>query len=329
MRLLPVICMLAVAAGCGGGTTTGSQGPGGSSVGAGSGSSSTSGNAAGSSTGSGAGSATGSSGATGTSSGGASSTGTSTGDRAPDFIDGGYVFCRAEVVTDAGDAQATWMCPPGTYFCESPGSCAQCRADADCADDRLPTYEPSRNHCDLDSGVAGYQSFCQRCVGNADCAPNPVDSQCDMDPRSIEPGIEAIGFETCIAPVPGCPDGTQPAIGACASTTCTTDSDCADAVSIPNLALSYYFGYSGQQALPFCVDGQCANSPDDNQLCPNCYCGFDSYCHDPRAICDAQNDHCACTGLEPVRRALADLPDPEGRRRRRRRSAAGLMRLRE
>ncbi len=122
-----------------------------------------------------------------------------------------------------------------------------------------------------------------------------MDNQCDLDPRSVEPGIEAIGFETCILPIAGCLDGTQPAIGGCISTSCTTDSDCANAVSSPNDSTVLYLGYSGQQAEPFCVNGQCANSPDDDLLCPDCYCISDSYCRDPRAICDVQSDHCACT----------------------------------
>ncbi len=204
------------------------------------------------------------------------------------------MFCSAQVNPDAGSGTYEWMCNPGTYFCQSPGSCAQCLSDADCADAELPTYEPSRTRCDLDSGVAGYQGFCQRCVGNADCAGNGLDNQCDLDPRSVEPSIEAIGFETCSLPVAGCPHGTQPGIGGCVSTSCTTDSDCAGAVSSPNEDLDLFDGYSGQQAEPFCVNGQCANSPDDNELCPNCYCVSDSTCRDPQAICDGLNDHCAC-----------------------------------
>ncbi len=134
--LLPVAFgMLAVAAGCRGGTTTGSQGPGGSSAGQ-FGlqlSSSTLRRVA----------------AAGSSTrsccrhqppdqalrhwhelqGGASSTGTSTGDRAPDFIVPGAT-CSAgprSSLTLATHRPLAWMCPlPGTYFCESPGSCAQC-----------------------------------------------------------------------------------------------------------------------------------------------------------------------------------------------------------
>jgi len=302
------------AIGCGGGTTTSSQGSGqssaassgGSSIGTSSGAAS-SGNSTGSST------AVGSS--TGTSTTGASTTtGTGAAGRPPDFVDGGYVFCSRQVDTDAGSGVAEWMCPPGTYFCQSPGSCAQCLSDADCANPELPTYEPSRSRCDLDSGVTGYQNFCQRCLADSDCAGNGLATMCDLNPNDAVSSIDAVGFETCADLGPGCRAGTRPAIGGCAPSSCVTDSDCADAVSSPDGLLSTYTGYSGQQAEPFCVNGQCANSPDDPQLCPSCYCILDSYCTDPKPICDLSNDHCACTdssqcgGPWPI----CELPDGGG-----------------
>ncbi len=202
---------------------------------------------------------------------GSTSAGTGTGGRTVPFIDGGYVFCTAEVTVDGGQSQARWMCPPGTYFCLSPGNCAQCLSDSDCSNEDLPTYGPTRQHCDLDSGVAGYQGFCQPCVRNADCAAAGVDNQCDLDPESAEPSIDMLGFETCANLGPGCLYGTRPAIGGCANYGCKTDADCADAIS------SGQSFSPSQVAQPFCAyDGSCSNNPDP-AFCPNCSC-FDEMC---------------------------------------------------
>ncbi len=120
----------------------------------------------------------GTTGASGGSSSGASSSGTTTGPL-PAYVDGGYVFCAI----GGGDALVNWMCQAGTYFCGIPGACAQCRSDSDCVDQDLPTYDPLRPHCDLDSGVGGYWGFCQQCVRNADCAGQPGGNECDLYPR--------------------------------------------------------------------------------------------------------------------------------------------------
>src|SRR5581483_5227707 len=159
-------------------TTAGSVAGSGSAAGSSSGGPTSSGSASGSGpTSSGTGGAA-------SSSGGASSTG-----GVPVFVDGGYVFCSMAFAADAGPdgdgGPANWLCPPGTYVCDlsgNIGNCFQCQSDSDCANPGLPTYDPARPHCDLTSGVPGYQSHCQQCTKNADCTGNPAGSFCDSSP---------------------------------------------------------------------------------------------------------------------------------------------------
>ena len=200
------------------------------------------------------------------------------------------MFCSEDVATDAGQSRVRWMCPPGTYICLSPGRCAQCLSDSDCANGDLPTYEPSRQHCDLDSGVPGYQNFCQVCVQNADCADAGIDDQCDLNPSFAQASVEMQGFETCANLGPGCLYGTKPAIGPrCASYSCTTDADCADAVS------NWYAGTTSQEAEPFCVNGTCDTPANSPSFCPNCFCTNQDTTCEANAVCDTLTDHCGCT----------------------------------
>ncbi len=201
------------------------------------------------------------------------------------------------------------MCPPGTYFCQTPGNCAQCLLDSDCANQRLPTFDPTRPRCDLDSGVAGYQNFCQQCLRDGDCAAMAVDNRCDLDPNSVEPSIETIGFETCANLGPGCPYGTQPAIGGCESTPCMTDADCAGAVS----GAQFLFIDIPQEAEPFCSNGRCSPFPAAGSFsCPNWYCENDNVCPDPQLECDVNNAHCACTSSDQCGEAWPLCVFPDG-----------------
>ena len=274
----------ALMAGCTGTTaTTAGSGSGLSS----SASTGTSGGTVGSGTGaSSAGSGT--TGASGGSSSGASSSGTTTGPL-PAYVDGGYVFCAI----DGGDAPVNWMCQPGTYFCGIPGACAQCRSDSDCVDQDLPTYDPLRPHCDLDSGVGGYWGFCQQCVRNADCAGQPGGTECDLNRALTEPAIETLGFETCGTVRPGCPKGESPGVGGCTPSTCRTDADCAGAIAP---ASPSFLGYP-QEAEPYCVGGSCSPFPSSfpSGFCPDCYCQLDSTCSDGFSVCNEDTDHCGCT----------------------------------
>ena len=238
------------------------------------------------SSGGGTGSAAGS---TGTGTAGGTGTG-----GVPSFVDGGYVFCTAQEVGDAGSGLVSWMCPSGTYFCGSPESCSQCLSDADCANQALPTYDPKRARCDLDSGVRGYQGFCQRCLDNLDCAGVSPGVQCDLDPSSAVGSIDAFGFETCAVLGLGCPYGTQAGIGGCRSDTCATDQDCVGVLSPGQSSF-----LSSQQLEPYCVAGQCsaASNPD---FCPSCYCSAASTCSGPVTsdageVCDLAGEHCVCT----------------------------------
>ena len=149
--------------------TTGSTSGSGALSSAGSSGSASSGTSTGSSSG-------GSSGQASSGSSGGSTTGTA-------YVDGGFVFCT---VPDGGNGNPVgWLCPAGTYLCDlsgNTGNCFQCRSDADCRDQNLPTYDPRRSRCDLDSGIPGYQGFCQQCLGNADCDGNSAGAICDVSP---------------------------------------------------------------------------------------------------------------------------------------------------
>ncbi len=253
--------------------------------------------------GTGGGPATGGSGlgsSTGSSSGASVGTGTSTG---TPFPDGGYVFCTVPGIP-------TWLCTPGTYLCDADdaGVCFQCLSDADCADRGRPTYDPKRPHCDLHSGVAGYQNFCQECLASADCANNPRGQLCDISPtyppNAIEPPILNLGFETCgmlqtdcrVDGGPICKDienqTCDPDTGRCEllNGLCSTDADC---VGYFSEAFSFPL-----QPLPYCVMGQCSSCLDGT--CARSYCSQDADCINPAspagvAACFASGV-CGCLG---------------------------------
>jgi len=293
------------------------------------GSSSTAGNvgtsagvAAGSSSGgSGPGTGTGSGSTSGSATSGGATTGTASG--GSPFVDGGYVYCSLPNAADAGPngdgGAARWMCQPGTYFCDlsgNLGNCFQCRSDADCADQGLPTYDPLRPRCDLDSGIAGYEDLCQECLRNADCAGNPYGSLCDTNPtyppNALEPPIEALGFETCgqiqtdcrLEGGPDCHVSNQICdafSGQCEarSTSCSTDQDCAGLL-IPTASSAE--PESAYLLRPYCVNGLC--NACDGGVCPNSTaCESDADCGNPTSspggrTCQPLADggaQCVCT----------------------------------
>ncbi len=246
---------------------------------------------------------------------GSGSGGSSTGSPASPYVDGGYVFCS---LPNADGGPARWLCQPGTYFCDpsgNPGTCFQCRSDADCADRSLPTYDPLRPRCDLDSGLGGYQGFCQECLDNADCAGSPAGMLCDLNPayppNGLEPPVEALGFESCGRVQtdcrqeggPPCSVSNQvcdPFNGQCEarSPSCTTDQDCA------GLLVASGSSRSGSPYLPnpYCVDGGCTFC--SGGVCPNNNaCRSDSDCGNPTGspsgpTCQPFADgsfQCACT----------------------------------
>jgi len=243
-----------------------------------------------------------SSGTTGGTSSGSGTTGTSAGSSTgrpppPVYVDGGYVRCELSVLTDGGTEALTWECRPGTYFCATDGTmtCAECLSDSDCANDDLPTFDPMRPHCDVSSGVGGYQGFCQQCLISDNCTGNPAGPYCDLNPSDWEPPIWTTGFETC-APLPlGCPFGTSPALGGCAVNHCSVDADCINALT------------PSQQLEPYCVQGSCADTETGN-ACPDCQCYYSSgVCGFPGVTalscvggrCDC-TDQMQCGGAWPV-----------------------------
>ncbi len=221
----------------------------------------------------------------------------------PPFVDGGYVFCAALV--DGGSAH--WMCQPGTYLCDlsgNPGNCFQCVSDSDCADQSLPTYDPNRPHCDVQSGVPGYQNFCQQCTGNADCTSNPAGPLCDLNPSyppdSLQTSIDTVGFETCGRLQTDCRlDGgplcrrynqiCNPVDGQCLtrSGACTTDQDCLGLTSETGLYV----------LAPYCVAGTCRAC--DGGVCPDAMCDTDAECGNPTGsasglLCNLSANQCNC-----------------------------------
>jgi len=266
----------------------------------------------------------------GTSSGGAGSTsGLSSGGSSTGFADGGYVFCTVPGLP-------TWLCTPGTYFCDSDdaGVCFQCLSDADCADRGRPTYDPMRPHCDLHSGVTGYQNFCQVCLVSADCADNPSGPLCDISPNyppapiyqgsspygysSTEPPIVDLGFETCgilqtdcrVDGGPICRDTEnercEPDSGLCVYPfdQCSTDADCVGLFSGNGFPL---------EPEPYCVMGYCnsclnGNCPGDclsnlqcsglSPRCENLDAGFTNDAGLPLGFCGCDtDDQCGDAGL--------------------------------
>ena len=242
-------------------------------------------------------------------------------------MDGGYVFCFLASASDAGPngdgGSATWECQAGTYFCDQSGdlgNCSQCRSDADCADQTLPTYDPLRPRCDLDSGVAGYQDFCQECLRNADCAGNSAGSLCDTNPTypfsALEPPIEDVGFETCgriqtdcrLEGGPNCHVASQicdPFNGQCEarSASCATDQDCKGLLTPPSVSpADDQLTGSSYLLRPYCVNGTCNSC--EGGVCPNNNaCGSDADCGNPGGSpaglhCEPFRDggfQCVCT----------------------------------
>ncbi len=297
-RALPIALVLWFGLGCSDGNGTNSQGSGARSSSSGGGAASSGG------------------------SGGTATTGGSGTGGYQTFIDGGYVSCSAQEPADAGPpVVVSWACPAGTYFCGLPRSCTQCLSDADCANQALPTFDPKRTRCDLDSRVRGYQGFCQQCLGNADCAGDPPGVECDLDPSSAVPSIEAFGFETCTVLGLGCPSSTLAGIArtgladaglVCVSGTCATDQDCAGALSPGQASF-----LSSQQPEPYCVNALCS-AASDPAFCPSCFCNAASTCSGPVSsdaseVCDPVSQHCACTssaqcgGFWPVCEILVGL----------------------
>jgi len=268
-------------------------------------------------------SGTGSTSATGGGASATGTTGTTTGATiASPFVDGGYVFCSLPNAADAGPngdgGLAQWMCQPGTYFCDlsgNIGNCFQCRSDADCADQVLSTYDPSRQRCDLDSGIPGYQNFCVQCLQSPDCVGNPAGSLCDFNPTyppfEFQPSIVDLGFETCgkiqtdcrLLGGPVCVTSNQvcdPFDGQCEarSTSCTTDQDCAG-LRLPDPGFQAGSPYL---ELPYCVNGTC--NACEGGVCPNDKaCVSDADCGNPTSSptglhCELFVDggsECACT----------------------------------
>ena len=266
---------------------------------------------------------------TATSSGGSTTGGSSTGARIA-LDDGGYVYCMQPSAADAGPdgdgGPAAWMCRPGTYFCDyggDIGNCFQCQSDTDCADQNLPTYDPNRPHCDVSSGVDGYQGYCQQCADNTDCTGNAAGSFCDLSPSylfgALEPPIVTTGFEACGTLQSDCrlPGGPicngynqycDSKSGVCLthSGVCNTDPDC-DGV----LGLIYL---SANTPAPFCVNGACASCAAGF----NCQatCTSNGQCSSPfypvcEGIGDGGSGICGCdTNEQCGDGGLACLPPP-------------------
>jgi len=266
-------------------------------------SSSSAGSSAGSPTGSAAtgGESTGTaSGGNGSSSSGGSSTSSggrigTTGGSLPPLIDGGYVFCN---VASADGGPASWLCEPGTYFCDvngNLGTCYQCLSDADCTNQVFPTYDPRRPYCDLGSGLAGRQNFCQECTSDSDCDGNPAGPFCDLNanypPDSLQPPIVTVGFETCgklqtdcrLDSGPRCDmlnEVCDPTRGSCVYLnvySCSSDQDCIGALTPPQPD----FPTQPNLPAPFCVEHQCTAC--DGSFCPGSPCFSDLSCGNPTA----------------------------------------------
>ncbi len=308
MRTAFVACL--AIAGCSGSGTQSTSSSQSSSAGATSGgvaegSSSTGGATQGAGTSTGASSSSG-----GSTSGGASTSGGTSGGIT--FADGGYVSCSLPFAPyagpEGGGGPAHWVCQPGTYTCDVSGNigqCFQCQSDHDCANPELPTYDPKRPHCDVSSGVSGYQNFCQECVANSDCSTSSEGKYCDLNPAfpigSSQPPIVNLGFEHCgkvltdcrIDGGPPCAGNNQfcdPTNGVCATHpgTCVDDKDCAGLIS----------PYNPYLPEPFCVNGACNSCADGH--CPTGFCQSDADCGNPSSlpsglICDPATDQCSCT----------------------------------
>jgi hypothetical protein len=260
-------------------------------------------------------SSTGGNTSSGSSSGGAAAGGNSSGSSGGtsggmslSFPDGGFVFCTSPNGADGG-GPVSWMCLPGTYLCDrsDPGNCFQCQSDADCANQSVPTYDPRRPRCDLQSGVSGYQSFCQQCVANSDCSGNPAGPWCDLSTvipfGALEPSIALGGFEACTTVQTDCRLDGGPTCGApdqecdldggsCTvrSFACSSDQECQGLVYAP-------LGYLLEN---HCVQGVCSacSSAACFPLVGGCY--SDANCGNPSGsdaglTCDPAVGACGCT----------------------------------
>ena len=218
----------------------------------------------------------------------------------------------------------SWMCQPGTYFCDpggDGGNCFRCRTDADCANRALPTYDPARPRCDLDSGVGGHQNFCQQCLDDADCSANQAGPDCDLeltDPfppygTTLRAPIVTSGFEACgrieidcrVDGGPDCGslvDGVcDQATGACATrpADCTSDADCA--------GYQAYFGFGEEGLAPFCVDGGCSPCGDAGN-CPEDYSSPGTTC--PGGEPAAATARTMAAGVRGVLANVREFPPP-------------------
>jgi len=244
------------------------------------------------------GGAQGSSGTSG-STGASATTGSSTGPPPP-IIDGGYVFC-------AGDGGASWLCPPGTYICDylsgSLYNCLQCRSDADCANQALPTYDPNRLHC-------GFESFCQQCTKDADCVDNPAGPYCNLQYDSLQSvgfgfpaaSILTVGYETCGQFELDCRVDAGESCrglnelcsdaGSCEGIDgyCETNEDCAGYLDVVPSFLPV--------PAPYCVSNQCQPCAPDGGYCIGPYGDCPSY------GCNCTSD-AQCGGLWPVCEGLS------------------------
>ncbi len=255
----------------------------------------------------------------------AGTTGTSTGSP---YWDGGYVHCSLPFAADGGmdghGGPATWLCAPGTYFCDmigNLGNCFQCLSNADCANQAQPTYDPARQRCDLDSGILGYENHCEACLTSADCSGSPAGPFCDLQTNKIsgifdplEPSFEDIGFETCGPTLedcrldggPSCKDFytvCDPRNGRCDfdNGSCTTNLDCAGIVSAdPSYLLT-----------PVCWDGYCAPCDGGGGGCLYVACDAGADCSGVVPAC--VNGFCSCDSQDQCSDAgLVCVPPPEG-----------------
>ncbi len=326
IRSTVLVCLtIAGCSGSGGESTTGLP-P--SSAAASSGGAAASSGSGGGSTTQSLGTATGEAPSTSSGTGGMGSGGSSTGAPPIAFVDGGYVSCSLAFAPDAGadggGGPAHWDCRPGTYTCDPSGDigqCFQCLSDQDCANQRLPTYDPRRPHCDLNSGIVGYQNFCQECVADSNCSGNPAGRYCELSSTyptgSSQPPIENLGFEHCgklltdcrVDGGPGCVGNNafcDQTNGVCVTNpgACVSDKDC----------LGFISAYNPYLPEPFCVKGTCNSC--EGGLCPNAFCESDADCGNPDGgpdglLCNLATYQCTCTdssqcgGFWPVCENLA------------------------
>ncbi len=290
------VALLVASLGCAGSTRGASQS-------AGSLASTTSAGSPGTSSGASSGGQGSGSGSSGLASGGSGtgSSGTGAAGNGGMLIDAGYVFCATPQGADAGFSG--WLCQPGTYLCDldKPGTCFQCQNDGDCANPDLPTYDPNKFHCDLDSGVPGYQNFCQQCLEDFECTGNAAGAYCDTNPADLDGVIATVGFEACQAnPSAACAPGSHSARGGCLPG-CVDDQDCAGLISSAQVPAAHCVG----SACSLCGDGGCPNACTGNSDCggfwPICEFadGGGTFGGQPIGVCGCDSDaQCGFSGLQ-------------------------------